>query len=152
MCLGAFGLHSMCLLSQWWHAGPHTVHAHLMSRSSCSLNESWPSSRNSDWKMCELVLIFCLSVLKMAACQGRGLCAVVKGMWLAPIEILWHKRQNSRPMLSFPHARKMNYRRCWRCFTMLNCQLPMKNTYWGINPARCSKCHFTPQWARTSFK
>lgn len=45
----------------------HTACAHGMSRSSCTLDEWWPSSRNTDWKMSEFVLVYCLSVQKMAA-------------------------------------------------------------------------------------
>lgn len=94
----------------------------------------------------------------LSVCAENGsmtrwrLWAVEKGKWLASIEIFWHMRQNNWATLSFPHAKKMNYGHYWGCFNMPNCQLPMKNTYWCMNPARCSKCHFTTQWARTSFK
>lgn len=128
------------------------LHAHWMSRSSCSLNELWPSSRNTDWKMSEFVLIFCLSVQEMAACQGGDSGLWRKGLWLASTEILWHMRQNNWSMLSLPHAKKMNCRRYGRCFPMPNYQLPMKNTYCCIKPARCSKCNFSTRWARTRVK
>lgn len=127
-----------------------------MSRSSCS----------PKWVMAELqehwlqnVWVSSLSFVSLCRKWQHDKAEIVgcgkkkkKDMWLASIEILWHMRQNNRPMLSLPHAKKMNYRHYWRCFPMPNCQLPMRNTYWCINPARCSKCHFTTHWARTSFK
>jgi len=90
---------------------------------------------------------------KNGSVSRRRIWAVGKkeGTWLASAEILWHMRQNKRPMLTVPHAKKMNCRRCWRCFSMPNYQLPMRNTHWCMNPARCSECHFTTHWARTSF-
>lgn len=130
----------------------HTVHAHWMSRSPCSLNESWPSSRNTDWKNVRV----CPRLLSVCAANGsvtrRRFWAVEKrGCDWLPLKSCDTWDKNNRPMLSSPRARKMNYRRYWRCFAMPNCQLPKKNTYWCINPARCSECHFTTQWVRTSF-
>lgn len=121
-----------------------------------ALNESWPSSRNTDWKMSRSSPFFFFLVLCLCWKWQRDKAEIVDCRAADVIGFHWnpltHETKQSAHVVFSHTLKRWIIDISWRCFTMPNCQLPMKNTYWCGKSARRSKCHFTTQWARTSLK